>query len=90
MIDSELPRIFLCAKIIMTDFEYVSQVEAIGSNIGPKPPLDLSHHFSRVTAARKASSVKRFYKYFQIPGIAQLAGGKFDTLYLQEWDIRQC
>jgi len=38
-------------------------------------PVDLSHHISRSTIAREASQVKRFYKYFQIPGIAQLAGG---------------
>ncbi|KAF3009469.1 hypothetical protein E8E13_002552 [Curvularia kusanoi] len=50
-------------------------------------PIDLSHHLSRSTKAREASSVKRFYKYFAIPGIAQLAGGlpndkyfPFDTL----------
>lgn len=40
----------------------------------PKP-IDLSHHLSRSTKAREASSIKSFYKYFQIPGIAQLAGG---------------
>lgn len=52
----------------------------------PKPK-DLSHHLSRVTRARDASSIKAFYKYFQIPGIGQLAGGlpnnyyfPFDTL----------
>ena len=38
-------------------------------------PLDLSHHLSRSTKAREASQIKKFYKYFQIPGIAQLAGG---------------
>jgi site-specific recombinase XerD len=38
-------------------------------------PVDLSHHLSRSTRAREASSVKQFYKYFAIPGIAQLAGG---------------
>ncbi|KZM19928.1 catalytic [Ascochyta rabiei] len=38
-------------------------------------PVDLSHHLSRSTKAREASSVKRFYQYFSIPGIAQLAGG---------------
>jgi len=38
-------------------------------------PVDLTHHLSRSTKAREASSVKQFYKYFQIPGIAQLAGG---------------
>ncbi|KAL6706208.1 hypothetical protein ACN47E_005943 [Coniothyrium glycines] len=38
-------------------------------------PVDLSHHLSRSTKARDASQIKNFYKYFQIPGIAQLAGG---------------
>ncbi|KAF2733397.1 PLP-dependent transferase [Polyplosphaeria fusca] len=38
-------------------------------------PIDLAHHLSRSTLAREASSVKEFYKYFAIPGIAQLAGG---------------
>ncbi|KAH9882334.1 hypothetical protein J1614_000570 [Plenodomus biglobosus] len=38
-------------------------------------PIDLSHHISRSTKARDASQIKKFYKYFQIPGIAQLAGG---------------
>lgn len=28
------------------------------------PPLDLSHHLSRTTVARQASSMKLFYKYF--------------------------
>lgn len=40
-------------------------------------PVDLSHHLSRSTKARQASSIKQFYKYFSIPGIAQLAGGEF-------------
>ncbi|KAH7135130.1 aromatic amino acid aminotransferase 1 [Dendryphion nanum] len=44
-------------------------------------PLDLSHHLSRSTKAREASSIKQFYKYFQIPGIAQLAGGLPDDRY---------
>lgn len=41
----------------------------------PAKPKDLSHHLSRVTKARPLSSIKRFYKYFGIPGIGQLAGG---------------
>lgn len=60
----------------MADFEYVSQREAT-EQTGPKPPLDLSHHLSRVTAARKESAVKKFYQYFQIPGIGNLAGGEY-------------
>jgi hypothetical protein len=39
------------------------------------PPLDLSHHFSLPTQRRQPSAVKKFYKYFQIPGIHNLAGG---------------
>ncbi|EMC93965.1 hypothetical protein BAUCODRAFT_74593 [Baudoinia panamericana UAMH 10762] len=50
-------------------------------------PKDLTHHLSRATRTRQASSIKQFYKYFAIPGIGQLAGGlpnnyyfPFDTL----------
>lgn len=74
----------------MADFQYVSQADANAVNTGPKPPLDFSHHYSRVTAARQASTVKQFYKYFQIPGMGNLAGGlpnaalfPFDTLEAQ-------
>ncbi|KAL2062719.1 hypothetical protein VTL71DRAFT_5791 [Oculimacula yallundae] len=73
----------------MADFEYVSEREATEQS-GPKPPVDLSHHLSRVTAARKESAIKKFYQYFQIPGIGNLAGGlpnaslfPFDTLEAQ-------
>jgi site-specific recombinase XerD len=38
-------------------------------------PKDLSHLFSKTTKARDVSKIKQFYKYFAIPGIAQLAGG---------------
>ncbi|OTB05859.1 hypothetical protein M426DRAFT_56168 [Hypoxylon sp. CI-4A] len=53
-------------------------------------PKDMSHHFSDVTKARAPAKMKEFYKYFQIPGIGQLAGGlpnanffPFDTLEAQ-------
>jgi hypothetical protein len=38
-------------------------------------PVDLTHFLSRSTRAREAAAIKKFYKYFAIPGIAQLAGG---------------
>ena len=38
-------------------------------------PIDLSHHYSKTTKNRNASAVKRFYKYFKIPNIGNLAGG---------------
>jgi hypothetical protein len=41
----------------------------------PGPPLDLSHHYSIVTKQRIPSKMKEFYKFFQIPGIGNLAGG---------------
>lgn len=41
-----------------------------------QPPRDLSHHFSRVTKARKGNTIKGLYKYMSIPGIGNLAGGK--------------
>ena len=50
-------------------------------------PIDLSHRYSNTTKNRYPSDVKRFYKYFSIPGIGNLAGGlpnnnyfPFDTL----------
>ncbi|KAL4929688.1 putative aromatic amino acid aminotransferase [Aspergillus undulatus] len=45
------------------------------------PPLDLSHHFSYTTKQRAPSAVKGFYKYFLIPGIANLAGGLPNASY---------
>jgi hypothetical protein len=46
------------------------------NTFGLPEPKDLSHHLSKSTKARTASSVKQFYKYFAIPGIGQLAGGE--------------
>lgn len=57
-------------------------MRAAPQHTGSKPPLDLSHHFSRVTTARQESAVKSLYKYFQIPGIGNLAGGEFQ--FVQE------
>ncbi|KAL6233946.1 hypothetical protein BDW75DRAFT_213749 [Aspergillus navahoensis] len=45
------------------------------------PPLDLSHHFSLTTKRRAPSAIKDFYKYFMIPGIANLAGGLPNASY---------
>jgi len=52
-----------------------------GGNDTRPPPKDLSHHLSRSTKARGASSMKAFYKYFTIPGIGQLAGGLPNNFY---------
>ncbi|KUL92350.1 hypothetical protein ZTR_02290 [Talaromyces verruculosus] len=40
-----------------------------------RPPLDLSHHFSQTTKNRLSSNVKGLYKWFQIPGMQNVAGG---------------
>ncbi|KAE8147037.1 aromatic amino acid aminotransferase [Aspergillus avenaceus] len=45
------------------------------------PPLDLSHHYSYITTKRQPSGIKGLYKYFFIPGIANLAGGLPNASY---------
>ncbi|KAB8234760.1 putative aromatic amino acid aminotransferase [Aspergillus alliaceus] len=47
----------------------------------PSPPVDLSHHFASTTKRREASGIKELYKYFFIPGIANLAGGLPNAAY---------
>lgn len=42
----------------------------------PKPK-DFSHYYSVTTAHRVPSAMKAYYKFFQIPGIGNLAGGKY-------------
>lgn len=39
-------------------------------------PKDLSHHYSEVTKSRQPSAIKEYYKFFKIPNIGNLAGGK--------------
>jgi hypothetical protein len=52
-------------------------IEELARREAAKPlPKDMSHHFSDVTKARMPNKMKEFYKYFQIPGIGQLAGGE--------------
>jgi hypothetical protein len=43
-------------------------------------PLDLSHLYSVVTKRRLPSQIKRAYKFFQIPGILNAAGGACSLL----------
>ncbi|KAG5291603.1 aromatic amino acid aminotransferase [Histoplasma ohiense] len=45
-------------------------------------PVDLSHHFSVAARNRVGSDVKKFYKYFAIPGIHNLAGGEHQCIIL--------
>lgn len=48
------------------------------AGFGKKPqPVDLSHHFSDISNHRVPSKMKEYYKFFQIPGIGNLAGGDF-------------
>jgi hypothetical protein len=39
-------------------------------------PKDLSHLFSVVARNRESSEIKAFYKFMQIPGISNFAGGE--------------
>lgn len=56
----------------MNSQSYRSNAPATGEK--PKP-LDFSHLFSEVTKHRVPSKMKEYYKFFQIPGIGNLAGG---------------
>lgn len=38
-------------------------------------PIDFSYRYSDVAKARKPSIVKKYYKYYKLPGIGNLAGG---------------
>ncbi|KAK0739810.1 pyridoxal phosphate-dependent transferase [Apiosordaria backusii] len=53
-------------------------------------PLDFTHLYSEITKHRDASKIKAIYKFFQIPGILNIAGGlpnaqffPYDTLEAQ-------
>lgn len=46
-------------------------------------PKDLSHHLNAVTRARNLNAMKSLYKYFQTPGMANLAGGAHAPLLLR-------
>ena len=51
---------------------------ASSSDMSEKPlPLDFTHLYSETTKHRKPSKMKEYYKFFQIPGIGNLAGGRF-------------
>lgn len=57
-----------------------SRNDACSASNGAKPePVDLTHHLAEVTKRRLPSAVKQFYKYFQIPGIGNFAGGKLSA-----------
>lgn len=68
-----------------------SQSDVAGSVASGKPkPMDFSHLYSEVTKHRQPSKMKEYYKFFEIPGIGNLAGGlpnvqffPFDTLEAQ-------
>lgn len=39
-------------------------------------PRDFSHYYSVITNHRFPSPMKQYYRFFSIPGIGNLAGGK--------------
>lgn len=66
-----------------------SSAAAAGSAaMASKPkPKDFSHYYSVTTAHRVPSAMKAYYKFFQIPGIGNLAGGKQFTHFTRPLDI---
>lgn len=70
-----------------------SSAAAAGSAaMATKPkPKDFSHYYSITTAHRVPSAMKAYYKFFQIPGIGNLAGGKqfaSFTMFIDRHTIR--
>lgn len=57
-----------------TCFIMVKYTETLASAL--PEPKDLSHHYSEVTKNRQPSAIKEYYKFFKIPNIGNLAGGK--------------
>lgn len=69
----------------MPTMNHSKDARAADDGVDDRPePKDLSHHLSRATKARGASSIKQFYKYFAIPGIGQLAGGLPNNYYFRK------
>jgi len=54
----------------------MEQTGASAASSELKPPKDFSHLLSEISKARKPSGIKQFYKFFRIPGVGNLAGGK--------------
>lgn len=63
-----------------------TQFSAGSDQASPPSPVDLSHHFAFVARNRIGSDVKKFYKYFLIPGIHNLAGGAVFYFAVGRWD----
>jgi hypothetical protein len=49
----------------------------------PRAPVgksvDLSHHFNAAVRSRTPNPLKSLYKYFQVPGMSNIAGGELRT-----------
>ncbi|KAF4445562.1 hypothetical protein F53441_10694 [Fusarium austroafricanum] len=80
----------MAPSAINTTAPTIPAAEAPATLNALSPPRDLSHHFSIVTRNHKVSNIKAFYRYMQIPGISNFAGGMpnvkyfpFDTLEAQ-------
>lgn len=59
--------------------------------MAPAPlPVDLTHHYSRLAIHRIPNAMKTFYKFFQIPGIGNLAGGMFIVASVVRPPWRSC
>ncbi|KAI5787313.1 pyridoxal phosphate-dependent transferase [Geopyxis carbonaria] len=47
----------------------------------PRNPVDLAKHYNRTTLSRPENPLKNLYRYFFVPGMANLAGGFPPTSY---------
>lgn len=53
---------------------------AAAADLDKPLPLDLSHLYSEVSKRRIPSKMKEFYRFFQIPGVGNLAGGTYSEI----------
>ena len=61
----------------------------VTADSGLAPPKDFSAYISRISKNRVPSKMKAFYKYFLIPGIGNLAGGKWVSMHVARQTERQ-
>jgi hypothetical protein len=67
-----------------------SQPTAGPVDMADKPkPKDFSHYYSVTTTHRVPSKMKEYYKFFRIPGVGNLAGGKHPVVLKRQspWTV---
>lgn len=64
------------AADIISEASSVSEFDGAADGRKP-PPRNLQHLYAEASNLRVPSKMKEYYKFFQIPGIGNIAGGKY-------------